>query len=110
VAIAQVVIGSAVGCRFAGMRAAELGRAMLTAVGATAIMLGLAAAFVMGLAPLLGVPAAAMLLALAPGGLAEMSLISLALGLDVAYIATHHVVRILLVVGLVPFAKRWPRR
>ena len=54
--------------------------------------------------------APAVLLAFAPGGLAEMSLIALALGVDVAYVATHHVVRIFFIVALAPLVFRLLRR
>jgi len=45
-------------------------------------------------------------LAYAPGGLAEMSLIALALHADVAFVSSHHVVRILLIVTLAPLTFR----
>ena len=51
-----------------------------------------------------GSPVAALTLAFAPGGLAEMTLIALALGVDPAFVSTHHVVRIFLVVILAPIA------
>lgn len=42
------------------------------------------------------------LLALAPGGLTEMGLIALAIHADVAFVALHHVERILFVIILDP--------
>lgn len=42
------------------------------------------------------------LLALAPGGLTEMGLIALAIHADVAFVALHHVVRVLFVIILDP--------
>ena len=38
----------------------------------------------------------------APGGLAEMSLIALSLGIETAFVATHHVIRIGLIVVVAP--------
>ena len=38
-----------------------------------------------------------LLLAYSPGGLAEMSLVALALQIEVAFVAAHHLVRILFV-------------
>jgi uncharacterized membrane protein AbrB (regulator of aidB expression) len=56
-------------------------------------------------------PFASLILAFSPGGLAEMSLIALALDIDPAFVATHHVVRIFLVVVLAPIAFRlWRAR
>ena len=46
------------------------------------------------------------MLAFSTGGLAGMALIGLALGVDVAFIATHQVIRIFLVILLAPAAIR----
>jgi uncharacterized membrane protein AbrB (regulator of aidB expression) len=43
---------------------------------------------------------AQLLLAYAPGGLNEMSLVSLAIQEDVAFVATHHLVRIIVLLVL----------
>jgi uncharacterized membrane protein AbrB (regulator of aidB expression) len=56
-----------------------------------------------------GLPTDALVLAYAPGGLAEMSLIALALSMDAAFVATHHIVRIFLIVVLAPLAFRATR-
>lgn len=106
VALAQVVTGSAIGCRFAGLPLRRLAPVAAAAAGSTGIMLGLGLAAAAALAGATGLPAVALLLAFVPGGLAEMCLISLALGVDVAFVSTHHVVRILLVVILAPTAWR----
>jgi len=104
IVIAQVVIGTAIGCRFAGVGPRRVLRAIAAALGATAIMLGIGVVFSLGLNAALGLPVAALTLAFAPGGLAEMTLIALALGVDPAFVSTHHVVRIFLVVILAPMA------
>ena len=110
IAVAQVVIGAGVGCRFAGIAVAQILRALALAVGATAILLGMTAGFAAALNGVTGASVPAVLLAFAPGGLAEMSLIALALGVDVAYVATHHVVRIFLIVALAPLVFKLLRR
>ena len=43
-------------------------------------------------------------MAYAPGGLAEMSLIALVLSIETAFVATHHMLRIMLIVVLAPIA------
>ncbi len=101
---AQIVIGTAIGCRFAGVPLRRVMRAIAAAAGATLIMLGIGVCFSLGLNAALGLPVAALTLAFAPGGLAEMTLIALALGVDPAFVSTHHVVRIFLVVILAPMA------
>src|SRR3546814_8997553 len=51
-------------------------------------------------------PTIGIFLAFAPGGVAEMSLIALALSIDAALVATHHIVRIFLIVVLTPLLFR----
>jgi uncharacterized protein len=46
-------------------------------------------------------------LSYAPGGFAEMSLIGLALGIEVAMVATHHLFRLFLIVLTSPFVSRF---
>ena len=108
-AAAQVVVGSAIGCRFAGTKMALLWRTGKSALVATLILLAVA----VGIAGLLhlatGLPFAALVLAYSPGGLAEMSLIAYALDVDPAFVATHHVARIILVVVAAPLLFRMLR-
>lgn len=111
VAVAQVVVGSAVGSRFAGVRFALIARAARHAVVAAALMLGAAAAIGAAVAAITGIPGTTLLLAYAPGGLAEMSLVAIALGADAAFVATHHIIRIMIVITLAPpFFRRIGRR
>lgn len=102
VTAAQIVIGTTVGCRFAGTGARLILRAMVGAAGGTAVLAVTALAFALALAQATGLPLEALVLAYAPGGLAEMSLIALAIGADPAFVATHHIVRVVLVVGVAP--------
>lgn len=110
IAIAQIVVGTGVGCRFAGIAPTRILKALGLAVGATLILLGVSAGFSLALAGIVDIPFPGVLLAFSPGGLAEMSLIALALGIDVAYVSTHHVVRIFIVVTLAPAVFRLLRR
>ena len=110
-AIAQVVVGSAVGCRFAGAELRMVAIAVRNAFAATAALLAVTLVTAAVVYALTGLPFASLVLAFSPGGLAEMSLIALALDIDPAFVATHHVVRIFLVVVLAPLAFRiWRRR
>ncbi len=106
VAAAQVVVGSAIGGRFAGLAFPVLLRIVLAAAGGTAILLAITlgmAALVHALADL---PTGVLVLAYAPGGLAEMSLIALALSMDAAFVATHHLVRVFIILVMAPIAFR----
>jgi hypothetical protein len=110
VAAAQVVVGAAIGCRFAGVGLGFILRIVTAAAGVTLVLMAvtLLVAWLIHLAT--GLPAEALVLAFAPGGLAEMSLIALALSMDAAFVATHHIVRIFLIVVLAPLAFRATRR
>jgi len=106
VAAAQVVVGCALGARFAGVTLRQIRRSLFAASGATALLLAATLAFALALAGLVGLPVYPLVLAFSPGGLAEMSLIALAIGADPAFVATHHIVRICLVVMLAPLVFR----
>ncbi|MCR9071291.1 MAG: AbrB family transcriptional regulator [Alphaproteobacteria bacterium] len=110
VACAQVVMGSGIGCRFAGTPVREIARIVKISIGSTAILMVSGVLFGLALESLTGVPWFILVLAYAPGGLAEMSLIALALGRDVAFVATHHIFRIGFIVILAPAAFRLMRR
>jgi membrane AbrB-like protein len=111
VAAAQVVLGAAVGCRFAGTSLSMLGRVARLALCTTGLLLLLAIGFVYAFSSLIEVEPSAMILVLSPGGLAEMSLIALALGIDTAFVSTMHMCRIMLIIvlgpGLFRLARRW---
>ncbi|SDE92355.1 AbrB family transcriptional regulator [Rhodospira trueperi] len=106
VAAAQVVVGASIGARFAGVSIREVARLFVASIGATAVLLALTVAFAGGLSLVTPLPPRELILAYAPGGVVEMSLVSLALGVDVAFVSTHHIARILLIVLLAPLAVR----
>jgi membrane AbrB-like protein len=103
VAAAQIVVGAMVGTRFDGVSLRTVAKAVILAVVATAVLLVLAAVFGQAVEATLGIPFSAALLAFAPGGLAEMSLIALSLEIDAAYVSSHHIVRIFMIVLAAPF-------
>lgn len=106
VALAQVVMGGALGCRFAGAALSDLARLAKLSLGATFLMICLTLGVVFGFAPMLGMSREALTLVFAPGGLVEMSLVALALGVEVATVASMHVARIAIVVILAPLTFR----
>ena len=110
VAIAQVVLGTAVGARFAGTSVRQVRDAMLLSTGGTVALMLLTVTFSVTLGRLTGLNAEDVLLAFSPGGLAEMSLVALALHSDAAFVATHHIVRILIVVTCAPLVFRLTHR
>jgi membrane AbrB-like protein len=106
-ALAQVVIGTSIGCRFEGIAVREMLGTMVTGALSTLFMLAMAVVLALTLEATAGLPFAALLLAFTPGGLAEMTLISLSLGIDAAFVSTHQVVRIFFIVALFPIAFRF---
>lgn len=107
VAVAQVVVGAGIGCRFAGLRVRRVLHTLGLAACATFIMLAGTVAFSVMLHGAVDIPTPALVLAFAPGGLAEMSLVALALGADAAFVSTHHIMRIIFVVVIAPWTFRW---
>jgi uncharacterized protein len=97
---AQWVVGTSLGARFAGFRRRQLWLAMRLAVVNIVAAMGLAVALALVLAGPAGQPVAAVILAFAPGGIAEMSLVALSLNLSAVYVTLHHLMRIVLAVVL----------
>ena len=106
IAIAQIVVGSMIGARFTGLPLRLVARGIALAIGATAVLLAVAVGFGFIVEATADMPFGSALLAFAPGGLAEMSLIALALGVDSAYVSSHHVVRIFMIVVAAPLVFR----
>ncbi|SHK44574.1 AbrB family transcriptional regulator [Halomonas caseinilytica] len=109
-ALAQVIIGVSVGVRFAGTSLARLGQTLVMASLQALVLLVIAvlAAWIGHL--LTGYSAAAALLAYMPGGAPELSLVALTLGIDPAFVTTHHLMRISVLVLLLPALLRMMAR
>lgn len=100
IATAQVVIGVSLGLRFTGMTAAMLRKSVWLSALSVAWMLLVGAAFALSLAWATGIPFLHLMISYSPGGVTEMSVIALSLAANPALVSLHHVVRILLTVGL----------
>jgi membrane AbrB-like protein len=107
VSMAQVVMGVGIGCRFAGAKLREVGRSMLHAAVFAVILLAITVSCCAVLNSMTDLPVPALVLAYAPGGLAEMSLVALALSIDIAFVATHHAFRLFIVLLFAPPTFRW---
>jgi len=97
IAIAQVVVGASIGSRFAGQTWKSARKTIRLASVTTVLMIIAASIIGFGVAETLGQPTEALVLALSPGGLTEMALIALTLGVNTAYVSTIHILRILFV-------------
>jgi hypothetical protein len=94
---AQLVLGIVIGCRFAGTATRTVLRMLALSLGSTAILIGWTALFAVAVARLTGFAPMTLVLAYSPGGLAEMSLIAVAVNAEVAFVASMHILRVLLV-------------
>lgn len=103
---AQFFIGLGVGAKYTGITLAEVRHIVVAGLAYCAVIGSISMGFALvvvnrGLAEL---PAA--LLAFAPGGQAEMAVLAIVAGFDVAYVVLHHVIRLVLVITLAPFFAR----
>lgn len=110
VIIAQIFLGTIIGCRFVGAAPSAILRAIGLSVGATLIMLVVTFAFASLLFGLFDQTLEQVVLAYSPGGLAEMSLVALAMNADIAYVASHHLFRISIIVLMAPLVFRLFKR
>lgn len=94
VIMAQIILGVVIGCRFKGSQPSDVSHALRLSAISTAIMMAVAASFAWVVHLVTGYSTAQLILAYAPGGLNEMSLVSLAIQADVGFVATHHLFRI----------------
>ncbi len=111
IAFSQVIVGAAIGARFSGIKLPTLTRAIRTSTLVSTVMMLLSAGFATVLTSVTSFAFAPLLLAFIPGGLAEMSLVALALNVDAAFVATHHIARITIIIILAPLVFRvFPHR
>lgn len=104
------VLGSAIGARFKGLTGKRLGRYAWQAGIATALALAVLAVFAELIHLAIGVPRDVALLALAPGGIGEMAIVAVALGLDPMFVAFHHLLRMIALMIVAPLWANWLKR
>lgn len=110
VVAAQITIGTIIGTRFVGATLKEIRNDISLSAIASFLMLLAAVGFALLIASINGIPLTQAFLAFSPGGLTEMSLLTLAMGQDVTYVSIMHIIRITLVIAIAPFVFRWTRR
>ena len=106
VMLAQLAIGGAVGARLAQVKFAELLYYLRDAIANTTMILCLYFIAAMIMVQIAGLDLLALWLAFVPGGLYEVTLLALIFGFDIAFVAFHHTVRIILIFISMPFAAR----
>jgi membrane AbrB-like protein len=103
---AQFFIGLGVGVKYVGVTLDELRRFVLASLGFCAMLAGLSVVFAEGVYMTGLAPQVEAILAFAPGGQAEMAVLAIVAGVDVAFVVTHHLVRIVVVITGAPIAAR----
>lgn len=103
---AQFFIGLTVGINYKGINLSELRRDVVAGVGFCLLLSGITALCLQIIALTEVAPLQEALLALTPGGQAELVVLTIIIGADVAFVVAHHVFRLLLVILGAPIAAR----
>lgn len=104
---AQFFIGIAVGAKYTGITGRELRVVVGGGLAFALLLAAISLAFIE--VALLASPAATLdvILAFLPGGQAEMAIVALVAGADVAFVVAHHLLRIFVVILAAPWVARW---
>jgi membrane AbrB-like protein len=97
-----ILTGALIGSRFAGISRAEFATAAKGGLIATSMTVGIVTVIAYGVSLLVDMPFGQIWLGLAPGALEGMGALGIALGYDTAFIAAHHVIRLLLLSFAIP--------
>ncbi len=103
---AQFFIGMTIGSKYAGVTMEEVKRDLVAGLGFCLILIALTVIFVEVIYGLGLAPGQEALLAFAPGGQAELTVLALIVGADVAFVVAHHVLRMFVVILGAPLAAR----
>lgn len=104
--LAFVCMGSLIGTRFRGFDRKALPGALLAGAVTTLVACTVAALGALVAARLVDLPAPALLLAFAPGGVEIMAAIAIETGLEPALVAAHHVFRLFALGLIIPYLVR----
>lgn len=107
--LAQFFIGLGVGVKYAGVTPDEVRRVLLAGLGYCFILALLSVVFAEAVHFLADAPQVEALLAFAPGGQGEMVVLAFVAGADLAFVVTHHLVRLVVVILGAPVVARWLR-
>jgi uncharacterized protein len=104
--MAFICMGALIGTRFRGFDRRELPEALVAGTATTVIACSVAAIGALIAAQVVDLPAAALLLAFAPGGVEIMAALAIETGLEPALVAAHHVFRLFALGLIIPFLVR----
>jgi uncharacterized membrane protein AbrB (regulator of aidB expression) len=97
-----IMTGALIGSRFAGISRIEFRAAAVGGLIATSLTVGITTLVSLGVSLLVEMPFGQIWIGLAPGALEGMGALGIALGYDTAFVAAHHVIRLLLLSFAIP--------
>lgn len=103
---AQLFIGIAVGVKYVGITGRELRIDVTAGLVYAVILAAISLVFIEAIMQLGLAPALDAFLAYLPGGQAEMVIIAIIAGADLAYVVSHHLLRMIIVITLSPLASK----
>ena len=103
---AQFILGLGVGAEYVGVTLRELKRDVLSGIGYCALLAGISLVFAEIVIGIGAAPPMEAFLAFAPGGQSEMAILAIVAGADLAYVVTHHLVRLVVVIIGAPIVAR----
>ena len=101
-----VLLGAVIGSRFSGASFRTMRVAFVAGAVVTVVVVVLAALIAALVSTLTDVPVDAALIAFAPGGLETMAAMAVMLNAQPTYVGAHHVLRLLILSGLMPYVLR----
>ncbi len=105
--VAQFFIGIGVGVHFVGITRFELQRFVLAGITYVFLLAALSLLITWFVSHMGIAKPAEIFLAFAPGGQAEMSILAIASGVDIGFVISHHITRLVLVILGAPIAARF---
>lgn len=108
-----ILTGALIGSRFVGITRGEFMAAAKGGLIATAMTVSIVTVIALGVAQVVDMPFGQIWLGLSPGALEGMGALGIALGYDTAFIAAHHVIRLLMLSFAIPAVVvliRWAER
>jgi membrane AbrB-like protein len=106
---AQFILGLGAGAAYVGVTLRELRHDVLAGIGYCVLLAGISLGFAEMVIVIGAAPPMEAFLAFAPGGQSEMAILAIVAGADLAYVVTHHIVRLVVVILGAPVVARLAR-
>lgn len=107
---AMLSMGTLIGSRFSGVSLEQFKSALGAGVWITLVNVALASLAVIATLMVMDVPPAQLIVSFAPGGVEAMAAIGLSLGMDPAFVAAHHLSRLVILSFVLPIAMGLAKR